>query len=127
MKKKNAENLKTVLLVFILVIFTRMIRGLPWFTFVVPVAILGLVITLKKWEVPCFAIGFITGFVIWLGADIYFDSILTGNVIRRVAVLMSVSKPVVFLISGTIGGVLTGLALYTGKSVVHNTAGPLTY
>ena len=127
MKKKNLDSFKTILLVFILVILTRMIGTLPWWSFVVPVGILGVVITLKNWDVACFAIGFIAGFIIWLGADIYFDRTLDGNIFNRVAALMSVSKIGVFLISGSIGGILTGLALYTGKSIVFNKTSPLIY
>lgn len=118
MNKKSIAIICTMFIIFAIVMITRMIEVLPWWSFIIPVLALGIVITVRKWPVPGFAIGFLSGFMIWFGANLYFDSSLDGIMLAKIGILLSVPKIVVFLISGVIGGGLTGLALYTGKSIV---------
>jgi hypothetical protein len=118
MKKNILDALKTISLIVVLMILTGMINGLPWWSFVIPVSILGVIISYRKWNVPGFAVGFIAGFMVWLMANLYFDITLGGTILNKMALLLSLSKITLLLFSGIIGGVLTGLALYTGKSIV---------
>jgi len=119
MKKRMRDNIKTIILIIPLIILTRLPEALPWWSFVVPVMILGIIITLKKWEVSGFMIGFLPGFLIWVGANLYFDAMLPGDVLKKIGLLLSVPKIIVLLISGITGGLVTGLALYTGKAMVY--------
>lgn len=119
MKKKTRDNIKTALLLITLIILTRLIDILPWWSFVIPVLILGIVIRLKKWEVSGFMVGWLSGFLLWIGANMFFDATLQGDVLQKIGLLLSVPKIIVLLVSGIIGGLLTGLALYTGRAIVY--------
>jgi hypothetical protein len=119
MKKKTRDNIKTALLLIPLIIVTRMIDTLPWWIFVIPVLALGVALTLKKWEISSFSVGWLSGFIIWIGANLYFDQMLYGDILTKIGLLLSVPKMIVLLVSGIIGGLLTGLALYTGKAAVY--------
>jgi len=105
-------------LLFVLILLTRIPGSLPWWTFIIPVVILGIVITIWKWKVSTFAMGFLCGFIIWFGANLYFDLTFNGAIMSRIGLLFTVPRIVVLLLSGVIGGVLTGLALFTGRSMV---------
>lgn len=119
MKKKTRDNIKTALVLIPLIILTRLIDTLPWWIFVIPVLALGVTITLKKWEISSFSVGWLSGFLIWIGANLYFDKMLDGDILTKIGLLLSVPKMIVLLVSGIIGGLLTGLALYTGKAAVY--------
>ena len=120
MKKKTRDNIKTALLLIPLIILTRLIDTLPWWFFVIPVLALGVTLTWRKWEFSSFAIGWLSGFLIWIGANLYFDKMLDGDILTKIGLLLAVPKIVVLLVSGIIGGLLSGLALYTGKAAVYN-------
>jgi hypothetical protein len=117
MKKNVFDNIKTILII-ILTTLTCLIESLPWWSFVIPVVILGIIITFRTWDVLIFPIGFLSGFITWFGANLYFDMTSNAIVLNKMALLLTVNKIVVLLISGLIGGLLTGLALYTGKSII---------
>jgi hypothetical protein len=119
MEKRRSDNLKALLLTAFLLLLPRMINNLPWWAFVIPVLVLGIVIALKKLEVSTFTVGFIAGFLIWFGAHLFFDLTSSATILVRLGLLISVSKFVVMLISGLIGGLISGLALYTGNLSFH--------
>ncbi|AMP99724.1 hypothetical protein AY601_2846 [Pedobacter cryoconitis] len=119
MNKKHF--IKTVAMIVVAIAGTKLIQVFPWWTFVIPIFIIGIFISLKKWVVPCFAVGFITGFLIWVFANLYFhfssDRLLA---IRFGAVYTSYA----LLFSGIIGGLMSGLSLYIGKlMVIDNKSG----
>jgi len=126
MKKKSSDNIKTILITLVIILATRIIKGLPWWSFVVPLLAFGLLITIKQWKVASFWVGFLCGFVVWSGANLYFDLTLKGNILPRIGLLISVPGIVIILMAGVIGGVLTGLALYTGKSIIKGKEAGLT-
>jgi hypothetical protein len=117
MKRKTLDNIKAFFLITLLIILTRRVDILPWWSFVIPVLILGSVTGFRKWEVAGFFIGFSAGFAIWFGASIYFNMSLGPVILDKVSVLFSVSKGIVLLLSGIMGGLLTGLAFYTGNNI----------
>lgn len=117
MKKKNADTLKTILLLFAIVIVTRLIESLPWWIFTVPVLALGMFITVRKWTVNTFWTGFLCGFVLWLGANLYFHLSYNGNILNRIG---EGPKVLLLVFSGLIGGLLVGLALYTGRAIAFD-------
>jgi hypothetical protein len=115
MKKQTADSIKAVLCLIVILILSRIPGIFPWWGFVVPVIIFGLIISMANWKLPYFGIGFFSGFLMWLGANLYYD--LTGGsvILERLALSVALPAPVLFLISCLIGSLLTGLALYTGK------------
>ena len=63
--KNLAVNIKIIGVVIGVVVSTQSITTLPWWTFVIPVAGLGIVIGLKKIDINFFGIGFLAGFMVW--------------------------------------------------------------
>ena len=118
MKKKRSNNIKTLLITISLLLVAQMIDRLPWWSFVIPVLAFGVLISVKKWEISAFGIGFVAGFLVWLGANLYFDMTLGGIALDKIGLMLSVPKLIVMLISALIGGLLTALALYTGKFIL---------
>src|SRR5882757_9443734 len=114
------RNLGSVLITLFLILLTRMAGGLPWWSFVVPVFLFGMISKLLRWELPGFFIGSLGGFIIWFGTNLYYDIIYQGIVLDKMAAVLSVPKMIILLGSGLIGGLLSGLALYTGRSVIEH-------
>lgn len=110
--------LMTMLILFLILAVTRIVESIPWWSFVIPVMVLGVVIAVREWDVPCFAIGFSAGCIVWAAANLYFDINAGGTTLSRIALSVALPKIVLLLISSLIGGLLTGLALYTGRSMI---------
>lgn len=102
----------------LIIILTRMIAALAWWSFVVPVLIFGTVFTYRKWVAPVFTLGFLAGFIVWFGGNLYYDLAGNGIMLSKMGHLLSIPKIGVIFISGIVGGIVTGLALYTGKTIV---------
>lgn len=118
MKKNRLDNIKAFGCLLLLVPLAMMADHIPWWSFVIVVALFGYIITIRKWKVAAFSIGFLSGLVVWIGANMYYHTIFGGTVFEKLAQVMFIPGFVVILLSGVIGGLLTGLALYTGQSVV---------
>jgi hypothetical protein len=127
MKKRRSDNIKTLLLTVLLVLASRASDSLPWWFFAIPVLVLGIVTGLQKWDLSAFLVGFVAGFLIWFGANLYFDLTVNGIIVNRLGLLLYVPDFVILLVSGIIGGLLTALALYTGKSIVVEKRAELTF
>ena len=115
MTAKKFDNIRTALLLFPLIILVKMVGQFPWWSFVIPVVGIGMLITLWKWKVSCFATGFLTGFTIWCGANLMFHHYYDGIFLNKFGLSISI---LFFIVSGLIGGSLTGLALFTGRFIV---------
>jgi hypothetical protein len=124
MKRKPLSNILAVLICIALIVLTRLPDALPWWSFVIPVLAFGGVISLMRWQVSGFLAGFLAGFIIWFGVNSFYDAQNGGLMMDRVAQLISVPKLVVLLISGLLGGLLSGLALYTGKGLLSYKPSP---
>ena len=118
MKKRTSDHLKvaTILIPVMLVVST--IDLLPWWSFVVPVVCTGMIAAWQKWHIASFSLGSGIGFLVWLGASVYFDATGNGIILQKTGALFGVNKVIVLLISGIVGGLITGLALYTGKKML---------
>ena len=125
MKKDRVDNIKAFACLIILVPLAMMINGLPWYSFLIVVSLFGFIITICQWKVAAFSIGFLSGLVVWIGANIYYHTIFGGTVFEKLAQVMFIPEFVVFLLSGVIGGLLTGLAFYTGQSAVKRVEKPI--
>ena len=115
MKKRNRDTPKTAIILCCLIVFIRMLEGIPWWSFAVPVLAFGTFIALRQWKVSCFLVGFSCGFVIWFFANVYFHLGHGGVILSRLGAFLSIAM---LLASGVVGGLVTGLALYTGKAII---------
>lgn len=117
MKKNKNDIIKAGLILLVIIIFTKMIDSLPWWSFVIPVSLVGLLSTFLRWKIPVFTVGFSVGFIVWFGANFYFDVVNGGIILEKVGAVLAVPKIVVLFASGIIGGIMTWLALYIGQSM----------
>jgi len=92
-----------------------MISNLPWWSFIVPVFIFGAITGFRQSKHPVFLTGFLSGFVTWAGANWYFNTIY-NNPLYKIGLLLNLPVFLLIIIAGIAGGLLTGLALYAGKS-----------
>jgi hypothetical protein len=102
-----------LILVFVS-IGVQILTFLPWWSFLVSVFILGIVLPLEKWRVSSFRSGFVAGFLVWFLSTLYFEVTYKGEIINKMIRIISVSNFVIYIIIGCIGGLLTGLAFYSG-------------
>lgn len=123
MNKIWSGNIKALLITATLLLITQLFSFIPWWGFVIPVLGFGLLISNRSWQVSAFTVGFAAGFIVWLGASLYFDLSYGGLALNKVGLLLGVPKFVVMLISGIIGGLITALALYTGKTILTRDTG----
>lgn len=117
MKKSLLIKLFILLVAIIVIVLSGMISGLPWWGFTVPLFLLGMLVEHYQWSMKSFWIGMLAGFLVWGGALIFYERKYDSMILKKIAEVMSVDKMVLVLISGCIGGVLAGLALYTGTKV----------
>jgi hypothetical protein len=108
------KKLITFAILFAVLLFMGSLDYLPWWSFSVPVFLLGVLLPLKKWKVSPFLWGFIAGFMAWLLSTIYFEIIYDGEIMKPVANVMKVKPYLLHPAIGLIGGLLTGLGVYSG-------------
>jgi len=117
--KQKMNIVRSMTLVLVLSLVTKSIGGLPWWVFTIPTVMLGFVLTIRKWLPAGFIIGAAAGFMVWFGTGLYYGVSPASGVLHKVGALFSVPAFVVVVISGLIGGVLTGLSLYSGKCIAR--------
>ncbi|MES2873709.1 MAG: hypothetical protein V4708_08300 [Bacteroidota bacterium] len=116
-RKTHVDSFKVVLLITLVVFITKHIQHLPWWFFLIPLLFVGILISHLEWEVPTFTIGFLSGFFIWLITNLYFELANQGKTLELMANFLSISRFLLLLLVGLVGGVTSGLALYTGKNI----------
>lgn len=121
--KKSSRNIYSAVILLMVLLLTKSIEILPWWFFIIPVLVTGMIIALKGWKVHGLLVGFLTGFIVWIGANLYFSLTSEALILSRFGLL---AGAITLLASGILGGVLTGLALYTGKSIFSNKRKELT-
>lgn len=89
---------------------------LPWWSIAIPGLIFGYWFNLKA--MPSFGWGFLALFLLWGGQALYIhlsnDAILSS----RIAEMLSLGSPIlVVVITGLLGGLVSGLATLTGALV----------
>jgi hypothetical protein len=114
MKKSTFDNIKTVVLVALTVTITGVIDALPWWSFIVPVILLGVFIKRSGWQTACITTGFLSGFIVWAGINLFVDKTSKGVLLNKLGQLIMMPEAIVILLAGILGGLLTSLALYTG-------------
>ncbi|MGB3464533.1 MAG: hypothetical protein WBA74_04655 [Cyclobacteriaceae bacterium] len=108
------KKILTVLGLIAIVIVISPLELLPWWSFLVPVFFLGLLLPLKKWAVLPFVTGFSSGFIAWVFSTLYFEITFQGEIIKSISTLMELTTILIYLAIGLIGGLLVGLAVYAG-------------
>lgn len=118
MNKKIKLLLKFLVLVALLVA-TKSVATLPWWAFLVPALLFGLLAGGDD-RLKSFLLGFVAGFTVWLGANLWFDSAADGVAVNMISQITEFSKWTLFTVSGVLGGILAGLAMLVGSSVLEN-------
>jgi hypothetical protein len=124
MKTKRMDTLKSLLILIAVILLSHATNLFPWWGFVIPVIITGIILKNKEWNVSFFGTGFLAGFLVWTVANFYFDWAFPGDILNNLGNLLFVPKLLVILISGIIGGLISGLAFYTGKSILATKSVP---
>lgn len=104
----------TLVIVLFLSTAVQMITSIPWWSFLVLLFILGVVIPFEKWKISSFLLGFASGFLAWLLSTLYFEAIYKGEILNAVSKMIAVPYFLLCIIIGLIGGILSGLAFYSG-------------
>lgn len=97
--------------------FLSCIDYFPWWGFTIGLVILGIVITYNNNSLPLFKLGFVSGFIVWSIANFYFDIKGEGILLKKTADLFTINKTLLIMISGIIGGYVSGLSLYLAKLI----------
>lgn len=89
---------------------------LPWWSIAIPGLVLG--IFFKQRGVHAFLWGFLGVFLLWGGQALYIHIANDGILSTRIANMLGVGSPlIVILVTGLIGGLVSGLATLTGSLV----------
>jgi len=108
----NMNNLKVLLLLIIIEVAVESIPNFPWWSFVISIFAFGVWIGGSNFKVSTFILGFCSGFFCWTVGNLYFHFVYNGTFFQS-----DRHFPVFLLLlgSGLLGGVLSGLAFYTGS------------
>ena len=106
-----------MILLILLIITAYLINlVLPWWG----IAITGLVLgfQMKPSSGKAFGVGFLALFLLWSGQALYIHLANDGILSTRIAEMLRVGSPiVVILITGIVGGLVSGLAVLSGGLV----------
>ncbi len=92
------------------------VTQLPWWFFIIPVMIFGIFAYKRLGQVPYFLLGFISGFIVWSVYSYGIEFFYGNQVLSKVAGILTIPRFLVIIGSGIIGGIITGLAFYSGKN-----------
>jgi ATP/ADP translocase len=104
----------TFLIIGTLIILVSSMNSLPWWSFLVPLFLLGILLPLQKWRVHAFLTAFLAGFLTWISATIFYEKMYNGEILASLSGIMEFKPVILYVIIGLIGGVLSGLAFYSG-------------
>jgi hypothetical protein len=121
---KYRDNLMAGVILCILIISFELMGGLPWWSFSIPVFLFGVLVKKKKWRISAIPVGFFAGFTVWVAATLFFHLYFGGTGLDKIAHIISISKVPLILLSGVIGGLITGVSFYCGKSILSHYSGP---
>ncbi|MFK7787519.1 MAG: hypothetical protein AB8B56_20515 [Crocinitomicaceae bacterium] len=104
----------TFLIVAAIVVFVPSFTDFPWWSYLIPLFVLGILLPLQKWRVQAFLTAFLAGFLTWIGTTVYFENLYEGEVLETVSGIVDFPSFMVYIFIGLIGGLLSGLAVYAG-------------
>lgn len=106
------------MLLTVLILITAFLLNLflPWWSIAIPGLVFGYFLNEKP--LPSFGLGFLALFLLWGGQALYIHLANDAILSTRIAEMLSVGSPLlVVLITGIIGGLVSGLATVTGSLV----------
>ena len=109
--------MKTIIYILIIIVTCALVQSvsvLPWWTFVIPVFLIGILMSKKEVNKMPFFTGFLAGFILWVAATFFFHLRYGGRTLEVIPSLINFKKPVAVIIIGLIGGLITGLSLLSG-------------
>lgn len=125
MKNKRSYDLLKILATTVAAVWlTGMLSFLPWWSFAVSVLAVGVLTTKAGWRYSGFGAGFLAGFIVWAGGNVYFQLILHGHTLNRIAGLVPVPGFLVPIAGGIAGGLIGGLALHAGRQLFVPSGSP---
>ena len=105
------------LLIFITSFFLNLI--LPWWSIAIPGLIFGYQFKKSSWF--SFGLGFLALFLLWGVQAMFIHFSNDGIMSTRIAEMLGVGSPyLVILITGILGGLVSGLATLTGSMFASN-------
>ena len=79
-QSKIVNNAIAFTILLLLLIFMGTLGGMPWWAFTIPVILFGIIVHYIKWEIAYFRVGFLSGFVVWFGINVFYDlTLLYGD------------------------------------------------
>lgn len=106
------------MILLILLIITAYLVNLvlPWWGIAITGLVLGFQIKPKSGK--AFGVGFLALFLLWGGQALYIHLVNDGILSSRIAEMLGVGSPIlVILITGIIGGLVSGLAVLSGATI----------
>jgi hypothetical protein len=107
------KNIFKFSLILILTSYLTSIEYLPWWFFVIPLYMVGIIAAIYHEKNICL-FGFISGFLTWALGNIFFHFWYHENVLAKISISFTCPKFMLYVIAGIIGGSLNGLAIYSG-------------
>lgn len=117
---RKFDNIKSCVILLLIIITFSSISTLPWWSFLVPVFISGIIAKYLNWIISSFFIGFLCGFISWFCVNLYYDITFNGTILLKIANSISISKYILLIASGLVGGLITGIANYSGYNLLKN-------
>ena len=108
------KKILTILILVVLSISIQLVTVLPWWSFLVVVFFLGVILPLQKWRVLSFLWAFIAGFFSWSMFTLVYDLKYQSEILDPIVQIADLSTLTLYILVGSIGGVLYGLAFYSG-------------
>ena len=112
------SNLTLVIVLITLSLLTPLLPDSTWWLFLIPCFLTGILFAYRKKVIAPLIYGFIAGFIVWVGATLYFHLKYAGDSITLMANLFGIPIMIFFVLIGCIGGLLTGLSIYSGYSLL---------
>ncbi len=109
---------KKIMLLALLVLIGAFILNLflPWWSIAIPGLLIGF--QFKEKPIPSFLWGFLGVFLLWGGQALYIHIVNEGILSGRIAEMLGVGSPImVIVITGVLGGMVSGLATLTGSLI----------
>lgn len=92
----------------------QMVNFLPWWSFLCLVFFLGIILPVKKARFSVFLLGFFAGATSWILPMFYYQFRYSGEIMSVFADCLDIHLVALMICIGILGGLISGLALYSG-------------
>lgn len=119
LQSKYINTIKAILLVMTVTTAIQLITVLPWWFFTLALILAGFMTQRSRWQIGSFfLVGFVGGFMVWFVGNLLFDQLFNGIILHKLGLLLGLPKIAIIAMSGMIGGLLSGLAFYSGATIL---------